>query len=390
MTPPESLSALHALFVDELAAKVGLSDPDWVAAFRDIPRDAFVPNYVKPHTDRPGWRVVRRPSREWAEGVYSMDALITQVDGRETPPNTDSVDGSVTSSSSAPTLMAVMLDALDVHDGHRVAEIGTGTGYNTALLCHRLGDDQIASIDVDAGLVEHARQRLATFDYHPHLYTGDGRKGCPEWAPYDRIIATVGIAAVPHDWIDQTRDGGKMLVPYDRQGRGGLLALLTVRQGIAQGPFLADCGWFMPTRTATNDAALRAFREVANYQGTRRTTNLAADTATDTTGPHEFFLALRSGGFHHMIFTPDDGGPTQTWLADRADSWVCHTSNDDGTHTVRQGGPARLWDRIEAAHHEWHQLGEPARERFGLTVDPDGTHTLWLDEPHSPFTWRLT
>lgn len=390
MTSPESLSALRAAFVDELAANAGLSAPRWSAAFRDIPRDAFVPYYYKPHPDRPGWRVVRRPSLEWAEGVYSMDALITQLDGDDAPANADTVQGSVTSSSSAPSLMAVMLDALDVHDGHRVHEVGTGTGYNTALLCHRLGDDRVASVDVDAGLVERARQRLAAFDYHPHLYAGDGRKGCPEWAPYDRIMATVGIAAVPREWIDQTRDGGKILVPYDRHGRGGLLALLTAHQGRAQGPFLADCGWFMPTRAADTDAAFRAFREVADYQGARRATNLAADDATDTTQPHEFFLALRSGGFDYMTFTPDDGGPTQTWLANRAGSWICHTCNADGTHTVRQGGPMRLWDHIETAHHEWHQLGQPVRERFGLTVQGDGTHTLWLDESNGPYTWALT
>jgi protein-L-isoaspartate O-methyltransferase len=63
--------------------------------------------------------------------------------------------------------MIRMLEALDVHSGHRVLEIGTGTGYNAALLSHRLGDTQVFSVDIDADLVELASQRLARTGYHP-------------------------------------------------------------------------------------------------------------------------------------------------------------------------------------------------------------------------------
>ncbi|MGH3521100.1 MAG: ATP-grasp peptide maturase system methyltransferase [Haloechinothrix sp.] len=391
MTEPASLSALQSALADELAAKGHVTDDRWLAAFRAIPRDAFVPYFFTPHRDRPGWHIVRRPSQEWAEAVYSSDALITQLDGHDpTTADTDIEGGTVTSSSSAPSLMGVMLEALNVHDGHRTLEVGTGTGYNAGLLCHRLGDSQVASVDVDAVLVERARQRLAAFDYHPHLHTGDGREGSPEWAPYDRIIATVGITAVPRAWVDQTRDGGKILAPFDQHGRGGLLTRLTVSDGRAEGPFLTDCGWFMGIRSTRRDAAFRAFRDVADYQGAHRTTALPVETATDAAQDFAFFLALRTGGYDNMSFSPDDGGPTQTWLADRTDAWVCHTSSDgDNAHHVRQGGPSRLWDRIEAAHDEWRSLGEPTRDRFGLTVEPDGAHTTWLDEPNGPNTWHL-
>ncbi len=388
MLDAERMTALHTTFVQNLAAQGHVSDPRWLSAFRDIPRDAFVPYFFQPHTDRPGWRLVRRPTREWAEKVYSMDALITQLDGRDDA-HGDTADGAVTSSSSAPSLMAVMLDALDLRDGHAVLEIGTGTGYNTALLCHRLGDSHITSIDVDPALVDHARQRLAAFDYHPHLHAGDGRTGHSERAPHDRIIVTVGIAAIPPEWIDQTRDGGIIIVPVDRHGRGGLLARLTVHDGIAEGRFLPDCGWFMPTRSRHADAALKALREITYDHGTQRTTDLPIDAATDTQHPADFFVALRTAGYSHLTFTPDDGSPQQTWLATADGSWACHTTSDDGTHTVRQGGPTRIWDQIEAAHAEWHTLGQPTRERFRLTVRRDGTHTLSLDNPHSPYTWPL-
>jgi len=67
-----------------------------------------------------------------------------------------------TSSSTMPSLMARMLEALDVHDGQRVLEIGTGTGYNAALLCYRLGSANVVSIDIDPGLVAAANEHLGS------------------------------------------------------------------------------------------------------------------------------------------------------------------------------------------------------------------------------------
>ncbi|MGH3921498.1 MAG: hypothetical protein ACRDTT_01255 [Pseudonocardiaceae bacterium] len=97
---------------------------------------------------------------------------------------------------------------------------------------------------------------------------------------------------------------------------------------------------------------------------------------------------MAGGGWDHMTFIPDDGGPTETWLGQQDGSWTCHTTTIDGTHIIRQGGPHRLWDAIEHAHQEWQQLGQPTRECFGLTVE-HGQHTLWLDEPNSRCMWPL-
>ncbi len=102
-------------------------------------------------------------------------------------------DGIAVSSSTKPDLMVRMLETLDVRDDARVLEIGTGTGYNAALLSHRLGEDRVYSVDVDAELVGPARERLADIGVHPHLATLDGEKGWPEHAPFDRIIATCSV-----------------------------------------------------------------------------------------------------------------------------------------------------------------------------------------------------
>jgi protein-L-isoaspartate O-methyltransferase len=67
-------------------------------------------------------------------------------------------------------------------------EVGTGTGYNTALLCHRLGADNVASVDLDPGLVEQARSRLAGRGHDPVLVAGDGSIGVADRAPYDLTL----------------------------------------------------------------------------------------------------------------------------------------------------------------------------------------------------------
>lgn len=388
MTEPETL---RTEFLDALAKTGTVSDPEWRTAFRDVPRDVFVPYFFIQTPDQPGWLLVERPGAEWLEEVHSTRALITQIDSDDdnvTRARTSRVNGTATSSSSAPTLMASMLEALDTHDGHRVLEVGTGTGYNTALLCHRLGAATVTSIDIDAGLVERARQRLATLGYLPYLATTDGIQGCPDRAPFDRIIATVGLSELPDAWIEQTAPDAKILLPLDLVGRAGLLVLLTVdADGKAEGRFLPDIGGFMPIR-ANQHHTLTMLSTIDDNEGHTSETVLPVDQAINTSSPFEFFAALLVGGYDCLGFTPSDGGPAETWLTQPNGSWVCHTTDMRGNRTVRQCGPTRLWDGIEAAHQKWQQLGQPARERFGLTVH-DGQHTVWLDHPNSQHRWHL-
>lgn len=387
MTESESL---RAEFLDALAKTDTVSDPAWLTAFRDVPRDVFVPYFFVQTPDQPGWLLVERPGAEWLQGVYSTRALITQIEGDDdnvTRARTTRVNGTATSSSSAPTLMALMLESLDTHDGHRVLEVGTGTGYNTALLCHRLGAANVTSIDIDAGLVDRARERLATFGYLPYLAATDGTQGCPDRAPFDRIIATVGLSEVPDAWVKQTAPGAKILLPLDLIGRAGLLVLLTVDvDGKAEGNFLPDIGGFMPIR-ANQHHTLAMLTAIGDDDGHTSETVLPVDQAINTSSPFEFFAALLVGGYDWLGFTPGDGGPAETWLTQPNGSWVCHTTGMSGNRTVRQGGPTQLWDGIEAAHQKWQQLGQPARERFGLTVH-DGQRTVWLDHPNSQHRWH--
>ncbi|MGH3773771.1 MAG: methyltransferase domain-containing protein [Pseudonocardiaceae bacterium] len=156
---------------------------------------------------------VADPQR-WLALVYSNTAVLTQFDdGRVRWPQVNARHSS--SSSSEPALMLRMLNALDVHHGHRVLEIGTGTGYNAALLAHRLGAGQVVSIEVDPQVAEQARGALARAGFAPTVITADGCAGCPAGAPYDRVIATCSVllGQIPYQWVAQTRAGGRLVIP---------------------------------------------------------------------------------------------------------------------------------------------------------------------------------
>lgn len=390
------IDSLRAAFIETLITSGDLRDEKLLAAFHDIPREPFVPHYFTQTPELSGWVLVESPHPQWAEEVYSNKWLITQLNGNdaltEAARQGHVVNGVSTSSSSAPPLMALMLEALDIQDGNNVLEIGTGTGYNTALLCHRVGANNVTSVDIDPALVDDARERLAALGYLPYLASLDGTAGCTARAPFDRVIATVAVPDVPPAWITQTQVGGIILLPLHRRNCGGLLARLTVySDGITQGHFLPDFGGFMPLRALDrHDAAEHAFRTIEDSQGDTRHTNLPSDLITQDSNPFQFFAALTipGGGWNYLTFTPSNGGPVETWLAQEDGSWVCHATTTDGTHTVRQGGPSRLWDHVETAYHQWHQIGQPTRDRFGLTIH-NGQHAIWLDYPDSPHQWTL-
>lgn len=167
--------ALARTLAAQLAAEGRLTG-QWREAFEHTPRHLFLPQL---------------PLRE----AYVDDAVVTQQ--RSAPVAGGGQLALATSSASRPAVVATMLDRLDAQPGKRVLEIGTGTGYNTALLCHQLGDQQVASIDIDPRLVDHARTQLATLGYTPTLAAGDGHHGLPTAGPYDAILATCAVTHIP-------------------------------------------------------------------------------------------------------------------------------------------------------------------------------------------------
>src|SRR5688500_7514681 len=124
----------HAHRLAERLADAGvLDDPALRAAVESVPRHVFVPRFYVQHSGGK-WSETTADSDGWLDAVYSDEPLVTAL--------AETAKGSrvTVSSSTKPALMLRMLAALDMHDADRVLEIGTGTGYNAALLAHRLGD----------------------------------------------------------------------------------------------------------------------------------------------------------------------------------------------------------------------------------------------------------
>jgi protein-L-isoaspartate O-methyltransferase len=174
-------------------------------AFEETPREMFVPRFYRSESASGGEVLVDGTGpgqqEQWLRGVYADEVLTVQL----TPaPDLANGAGLPTSSSSMPTVMAGMLEALDLQPGHRVLEIGTGTGYNAALLAQRVGAHNVVSVELDPALAEAARRALFGLGLSPAVHAGDGAAGLAGAAPFDRIIATAATDHIPPAWISQS------------------------------------------------------------------------------------------------------------------------------------------------------------------------------------------
>lgn len=114
---------------------------------------------------------------------------------------------------SQPYTVALQTELLELKKGEKVLEIGTGSGYQTAVLLE-LGA-KVFSIERQRKLYQKAKVMLDELGYRPKLFYGDGFKGQPAFAPFDKIIITAGAPEIPKDLIDQLKPGGMMVIPID-------------------------------------------------------------------------------------------------------------------------------------------------------------------------------
>jgi protein-L-isoaspartate(D-aspartate) O-methyltransferase len=146
-------------------------------AMRKVPRDAFVPEELKP---------------------FAFDNGPLSIGHGQTI--------------SQPYIVALMTDLLELEPDHRVLEIGTGSGYQTAVLAELAR--QVYTVELIAALSEAAAKRLRKLHYgNIEFRIEDGHEGWPEHAPYDGIIVTAAAAFIPPALIAQLRPGGRLVIP---------------------------------------------------------------------------------------------------------------------------------------------------------------------------------
>jgi len=168
----------------------GITAPRVLAAFERVPRELFV-------------------SPEFRDQAYEDTAL--PIDAGQTI--------------SQPYIVALMTQALELEGKERVLEIGTGTGYQTAILCELA--QQVVSIERCAILARQARTRLHALGYENlTLIEGDGTLGWPPGAPYDAILAAAAAREIPPALIDQLAEGGSLVLPIGGQESQMLIRLI--------------------------------------------------------------------------------------------------------------------------------------------------------------------
>ena len=112
---------------------------------------------------------------------------------------------------SQPYTVAFQTELLQVEPGQAVLEIGTGSGYQAAVLCE-LGA-KVYTIERQKELFDKVQQFLPRIGYHPFFYYGDGCKGLPTYGPFDRIIVTAAAHSIPEELLNQLKIGGRMVIP---------------------------------------------------------------------------------------------------------------------------------------------------------------------------------
>ncbi len=382
----------RARLADGLRDSGRFRDPAVEEAFRTVPRHLFLP----------GVPLAR---------AYADEAVAIQA-----------VDGVTTSSASQPSMMAIMLGQLDLRPGHRVLEIGAGTGYNAALMRRIVGPQGcVAAVDIDPDLVDAAARHLADAGVDDvDLVCADGAFGHPPGAPYDRIVLTVGSGDVRPDWTAQLAPGGRLLLPLAVRGTQLSVALDLGADGVLRSASVNRCafvrlrgsGAALPERGVTvdgvsvlpaddRDLAPEALRAALSVPGGTRPgpVRLGLGDLWDGFG---LWLALTEPQTCRLVVPRPDqdddadvsgvvallrlgpGAATVGLLGGNADrpglaALVLDVADSRGPWPVRvqafgPGGDAAA-DRLLASAGAWADAGRPTSEDLGLTVVPRGLAT---------------
>ncbi|WP_136716616.1 protein-L-isoaspartate(D-aspartate) O-methyltransferase [Halorientalis salina] len=171
--------------VDDLEARGRVTDETALAALRTVPRHEFVPERKR-------------------DAAYE-DAPLPIGEGQTI---------------SAPHMVGIMAELLDLRESDTVLEIGTGCGYHAAVTAELVGPGNVFSVEYHASLAENARRRLDRLGYGDvSVRTGDGTDGWPEHAPYDRAYLTCAAPDFPEAVVEQVRPGGLLVGPLGKHSQ---------------------------------------------------------------------------------------------------------------------------------------------------------------------------
>ncbi len=352
-----------------LADQVAHPASRWHGRLASIPRHVFVPAWWQREAD--GWH--RHVAADDLEAVYTDTSLVTRVG----PLHADHAEpdqvaaGRSTSSSTQPSLLVKMNRYAMLDDGMDVLEIGTGSGYGTALLAARLGSRHVSSVDVDADLVMAAGSRLAEVGLHPRLAVADATAHVD--GTYDRIIATVALRPIPPTLVKALRPGGRLVAVVS-----GIRAVLTADR-------LDDGRLFGRIEHAT--AGFMNTRSGDDYEPATEQPSLDAEGETVDVGVYpladpddHWELASMLGVTHPDVecrwHGPGEDGNAVCLLWGADGSWASAWGRPGEVPVVHQAGPQRLWTVLDGLKTRWLTDGGFPLYGAAVLVDLDGSVDL--------------
>jgi protein-L-isoaspartate(D-aspartate) O-methyltransferase len=184
--------------VDEQLARRGVKDQRVLNAFLEVPRHMFVEEYLK---------------------YKAYDDYPLSIGYGQTI--------------SQPYMVALMTEAINPQTSERILEIGTGSGYQAAILSRLCS--AVYTIERISALASRARKTLDDLGYfNVHIRLGDGTMGLPQDAPYDGIIVTAGAPHIPESLIEQLREDGRLIIPVGDEGIQDLKRITRTKEGIKE------------------------------------------------------------------------------------------------------------------------------------------------------------
>ena len=365
-----------AAYVDVLEKKRAFASAPVKRAFGRVKRHRFLRFWYRPEVNsdlRATFRLVEyardHPTPEEITEIYSDKAIITAVEGFVP-----------TSSTSQPLLVARMLEDLKLHPGMNVLEIGTGTGYNAALVAEIVGSGgNVCTVELQEDVAKTAEEHLRGEGYDDvRVFCRDGYLGVPEAAPFDRIVATVGCSDLSPHWLEQLATGGFMLVPL-RHGFQHPLARIErdpVHPERAAGRIVGHSS-FMPIQGTLSSAnpwrsyGLRHFPKQPAWSRPLPEPLVSegggAEHPLDQPVHHafHFFLALSSRElwFNGRGYGLADPGSASILV-------ITHEAVEGYSATGHAASLERLLERFLYLVGEWDRRGRPTPERFLLEFVP--------------------
>jgi protein-L-isoaspartate O-methyltransferase len=361
---------------ERLASEVTEPMSRWRPLVASVPRHLFVPAWWD-WTDREGWTACRGEAdeRHWVNAAYRDRTLITRLGTghADHPQPGDHPSGRPTSSATQPGLVVAMYRHAGITDDVEILDIGTGSGYGSALLARRLGDDHVTSVDVDGYLVKAAAERLASAGLHPSVSVCDATGPLP--GSYDRIVSMISVAPVPASWLAALRPGGRLVTVL--AGTGLLVTADKTPDGGAAGRIEWYRAGFMAARSGPDypPTLLERFPAAREADGEHVTTGRYPVVNIGHAWELYSMLGVTMPGIEHH-YKQIGGGQRIAWLLHPDGSWARAAATADGPPIVHQSGPRRLWDMVDDIRHAWLSDGKLPAYGATISITPEGSIQL--------------